>query len=125
MTEQRTSVIEVGDEICNHQGLRVTITDVQTGECGLLVVGTFEGGDQSYESFWPYEFHPAEESHLFHNWRHRAKMQLPNGIWVGAVSTSRRQEWDLARCDAEWRLTRDAMRSEEMQSRPTEIRMGS
>ena len=127
MTEQRTSVIEVGDEVVVDDEYPFIVTKVSVGKYGLLVCGGFTNGFHGdYTGYWPYELSPSEIQQPWYGWSHRGTEKLPSGLrcsTVGLLFADPRET--IEEYDAEWERTIEAMRSEEMQSRPTDIRLDS
>ena len=125
MTEQRTSVIEEGDHIYNSRGYEAVVLNVQKGRYGLATTIHFIDSNVAH-SFKPYELAPIDRVYNWYGWVSRGYVTLANGVRIGSVDfdfLDPRNE-DIKEYDAEWERTIDTMRSEEMQSRPTTIRMG-
>ena len=124
MTEERTSIIEVGDELVNDIGEASTVTGVQVGEYGLLVDEEFENGRGRV--YFPYELPPLDALFIsdWHSWASRGTTMLPNGNRIGDVARYRHEAFDttVGDYDRQWERT---MKAEEgvMQSRPTDIRL--
>ena len=125
MTEQRTSVIEAGDEIKNHVGQPGIVDKAEVGKHGILISCHHPDHlDWTIKTYAPFEFPAESETRDWYNWFARMEMTLPSGAKLGCVSWAKhQQDLTIQECDAEWQRTIDAMRTEEMQSRPTEIRL--
>ncbi len=127
MTEERTSIIDVGDEMQNDVKDAGVIIRLERGRHGLLFIAESPAGYGQIQGFLPYELPPTQERiKPWHGWSARAHITLANGAKLavvcfrGGVGNS-----TLADYEAEWNRTIKAMKAEEgvMQSRPTNIRM--
>ncbi len=127
MTEERTSIIEVGDRLVNDIGETSTVTGVQIGKYGLLVDEDFQHGRGRV--YFPYELPPLDALFIsdWHSWASRGTTTLPNGKRIGDVSRYRDEAFDVAvdDYDRQWERTIEAIEAEEgvMQSRPTDLRL--
>ncbi len=126
--EERTSIIEVGDEIEADFDIpaRALVETVEVGEYGLLVRGRFpDYGNQPGGWYLPFELPPEELKSPWYNWQGRSSLVLANGVSVGALCWLVKEGWRLEAAESRWLKTLEAMKAEEgvMQSRPTEIRM--
>ena len=123
----RTSVIEVGDEIVNPWGEKQVVTGVNKGTYGLMVYTESPAHSMGCWRYMPFELPPDDsyDSDPWMNWRHRAVDTLPSGQRVGSVTMTRLDPKSLEYHEAHWLRTIDAMPPEELQSRPTDIRMDS
>ena len=127
MTEERTSIIEVGDEIEDSAGVKQPVTSVERGKYGLLV----RASDKGSWRYYPYELPPDESfnnkgaNKPWLNWKHRGVNVLPTGMILGFVTMTREDPRTLEYHEAQWVKTIAAQRAEEgvMQSRPTDIRL--
>ena len=124
MTE-RTSVIEVGDELANGEGWHGVVHSVTKTRYGLLVGGWLTNKGRKFEAFFPLELPPSERIWGWHNWPTRGTATFPDRQPLGFVALAFCEPYfyPAEEYDAEWERTIEAMRSEEMQSRPTDIRM--
>ena len=123
--EERTSLVEVGDEIRNFRGKRIVVTSFERGSHGLLVYGEFDSGEW-FAEYQPYELPPDEPERPFYNWASRETTTLASGVRVGCLAwIGSDGKLTLKDCEARWVKTQELMEAEEgvMQSRPTEIRL--
>ncbi len=128
MTEERTSIIEVGDTLETEHGVAMTVTSVVSGEHGFLWGGhCVDNLQRVCYSYCPYELPPMPETWGWYDWTFRHTLKLGNGMCIGSLSV-----WpteiafgDIDSFEAKWLRTVAAHRAEEgvMQSRPTEIRL--
>ncbi len=131
--EERTSIIEVGDEILSDAEYRLRVDSVELGQYGLKYSGDFvDYPGQRGWGFVPYELPPVDEDIIdWYGWARRSYIILPNGRKVGSVTLLRNHddsEHTTEEHNAEWQCTIEtikAMKAEEgvMQSRPTDIRL--
>ncbi|KKL98293.1 hypothetical protein LCGC14_1825940, partial [marine sediment metagenome] len=125
MTEERTSIIEVGDIIRSSSGHPVLISRVEQGRYGCAIYGRWTdtyAPDHPYRAFLVPELLPCDWSYSWHGWSGRAFVTLPNGLQAGAVAWSQDgEDRGVEADDAKWENTIEAMKAEEgvMQSRPT------
>ena len=125
MTEERTSLIEEGDEITNKRGGVAVIDEIQRGAHGLLVYATFPEGAW-FGEYQPYELPPGDTIRPFFGWACRASSTLGNGMRVGCLAWEKSEgKLTLGECETRWLETMAAIKAEDgvMQSRPTEIRL--
>ncbi len=124
MTEQRTSVIEVGDVISGARGERYTVESVDAGKFGLFIQGAHcQTGNGGY-AYAPYELSAGPIVKPWYGWPARGTLTVNDDLQLGCVGFDYLPFGGVSALEQEWERTIDAMRSEEMQSRPTEIRMG-
>ena len=124
-----TSVIEVGDVLKTPEGISMETTSVEQGLYGQLWKGhkLHEKGRFCLAYLIP-ELPPLDKRMFdWHGWSRRVTWTLRNGAQITGLGVWMHQglSWGLADYDALLARTLDAMRSEEMQSRPTDIRLDS
>ena len=105
------SLINVGDEIRNHQGMKVTVVGVEQGRYGLLVQGTFEGG-YSFTALALWELPPVDETREWYAFNRRSHITLPNGIQIGTVGSVGENNRNLAYYEELWERTIEQIRKE-------------
>ncbi len=123
MTEERTSIIEVGDIAINSDGVAFTIAEVVRGKHGLRLKSDSLLPGYAYA---PYEMPPVSRVWDWVGWGTRGQLTLPNGAKIGTLTMKRHwNRYPIEELDAEWNRTIEAGRAEEgvMQSRPTGIRL--
>ncbi|KKK54835.1 hypothetical protein LCGC14_3080710 [marine sediment metagenome] len=127
MTEERTSVIEVGMELDVLMGYRMTITEVVVIKHGVFIRASLNGDTAPHHALLPYELPPVERTITgWHGWASRGSMTLPGGAMLGYVCFYEADyRYGPEEHDAQWERTIEAMKAEEgvMQSRPTELRL--
>ncbi|KKN62227.1 hypothetical protein LCGC14_0513640 [marine sediment metagenome] len=127
--EERTSIIEVGDEQWNSAGAPCIVKTLEGCKFGLMASVEFAVAPCSIAwGFIPNELPPPDEIiRPWHGWDAKGYMTLANGHRLGVVrfGHSDPRQGHLEEYFAEWERTIEAMKAEEgvMQSRPTEIRL--
>ena len=123
MTEERTSIIAVGDIGVNSIGQNFTITEVVRGKHGLRLKA--DAFLPSY-AYAPYEMPPVSRVWDWAGWGTRGQFTLPNGAKIGTLTMKRYwYQYPIEELDAQWERTIEARKAEEgvMQSRPTDLRL--
>lgn len=106
-------LINVGDEIKNHEKLSVTVSSVTKGTLGLLIKGAFSGA-LLFEGYIPWELPPRIDKGGWHGWAEYSSMTLADGMEVGALYLPRFDKRDeVEEYDLEWQRTINAIREEE------------
>ncbi len=128
MTEERTSIIEVGDEVVNDIDERMVVESLDVGRYGVFMAARFVKTGNDGCGFLPYELVPPERPvYAWHGWACYTFIILPNGTRIGLVDFFRAdpRSADPEAHNAEWQKTIGTTKAEEgvMQSRPTEIRL--
>ena len=127
MTEERTSIIEVGDEVDVLQGSRMVFTEVTVGRHGVFIRASENGDTGPHYALLPYELPPVDTVLWdWYGWAARGTFTLPGGARGGYLCFYvRDKRLGPVEHDAEWERTIEATKAEEgvMQSRPTDIRL--
>ncbi len=128
MTEERTSLIEVEDELVNDIDERMVVESLDVGRYGVFMAARFVQSGNDAWGFLPYELVPPERpAFAWHGWACYTFIILPNGTRIGLVDFMRADPRcaDPEAHNAEWQRTIEAREAEGgvMQSRPTEIRL--
>ncbi len=124
---ERTSVVEIGDELTvpDYPYVRWTVTHIEQGQYGLLLLGEQDGHQRG--TYLPYELERIEHTWDWFGWCDRGIVAINSARQVGyvAMAADNPGRNDIAVYDAEWERTTEAMKAEEgvMQSRPTDIRL--
>ena len=129
MTEERTGVVEIGDEQWNSAGAPFIVKTLEGCKFGLMT--SVEFSVPPYNTAWgflPNELPPPDEIiRPWYGWSAKGYVTLANGHRLGVVRLNRfdPRQGHLEEYFAEWERTVEAMKAEEgvMQSRPTEIRL--
>ncbi len=124
MNEQRTSVIELDDEIVNDEGDTVIVTHTQQGRHGILAAGRFLEGGGHWQSFLVPELPEIERTSCGGGWASRGHIVLATGQRIGRLSI-----WShdyprgatLNDYEVLWLATRGAIAFEPMQSKPLPV----
>ena len=124
MTEQRTSVIEVGDTLGNEGRVSLIIESIEQGHYGLLCKGIHKIDDLPGWIFIVPECAPPAENIVYNWYGWRTKETVILNDHAAMVGVNFRRDFGvrpIEEYDAEWERTMAAKASEEMQSRPTDI----
>ena len=134
MTEERTSLIEVGDEVESLAGNRGIVKEIQKGRHGLLLLihttHVVEGEDPSAirHAYIPNEFPPSQVTEPWYDFFLRSTLTVNGRTEVGYLAFEELYHFSgegVDQFEAALKRTIEAVEAEEgvMQSRPTEFRL--
>ncbi len=124
----RTSIIEVGDKIEGPTGIVTTVTAIERGEHGLFLVlrTVYEPSSEipyfERHAFVPNELPLSSMVEPWYKFDRRGTLKVNEDTKVGYVCL--KDLWgdeELPFLEELWCQTVEAIRAEEMQSRPTDI----
>ena len=96
-------LIEVGDEVSNHQGRLVEIDSVEVGKWGLFIRGKTIDRPVVYGCYVPYEFPPLNVWKSRCGWDERFWLRV-NGVELSALGQKRTHPsaWDIEYYETYW-----------------------
>ena len=121
------NVIEVGDEITNHEGVVLTVEKVQQGKHGLFIEGSFSTGRKGGAYFIPELPVDNEIQYPWYEFAGKAWGILANGIKISAVGFSRgdSRSYMVEAYDIELDKIFESMRKDENDNPTGRIRTGT